>query len=80
MNALPPKSGYLHARRVEETLNNFLSSADREVMIEHVPLYKEPTIDISSSEDSGIFGKHGKDKTFLNSKEYKEVGDRKSVV
>ena len=37
LNALPEKSGFLYARRVEDTLKNFIASADNTVEAKHVP-------------------------------------------
>ena len=77
MKALPPQCGFLHARRVEETLNNFIASADPVLESKHVPLYKNPANDesqSSSQEESELYGKYGKDLTFLNSSKYKQVG------
>ncbi|XP_066030353.1 F-box DNA helicase 1 isoform X2 [Pocillopora verrucosa] len=74
MNALPSNCGYLHARRVEETLNNFIASADTTVNPKHVPAAKRTLVDVSSSEGSeivvSIFGEHGTDTSYLNSDQY----------
>ncbi|XP_022801523.1 F-box DNA helicase 1-like [Stylophora pistillata] len=71
MNVLPSDCGYLHARRVEETLNNFIASADITVSPKHVPAAKRTSVDISTSEGSeiviSIFGEHGSDTSYLNS-------------
>ena len=77
MNALPPKCGYLHARRVEETLNNFIASADSTVSTKHVPAANRAVVDVSLSEGSevvkSIFGDHGTDMRYLNSDNYIQV-------
>ena len=74
MNALPPKSGYLHARRVEDTLKNFIASADTVVKASHVPPVSRSVRDISPSEGSQIFGDNGADVNYLNSDKYVQVG------
>ena len=78
MNALPSNCGYLHARRVEETLNNFIASADITVSPKHVPAAKRTSVDISTSEGSeiviSIFGEHGSDTSYLNSDKHIQVG------
>ena len=78
MNALPSNCGYLHARRVEETLNNFIASADTTVNPKHVPAAKRTLVEVSSSEGSeivvSIFGEHGTDTSYLNSDQYIQVG------
>lgn len=74
MNALPPKCGYLHARRVEDTLKNFIASSDAAVAAKHVPPAHRARVDVSSSEGSEIFGDHGADLTYLNSEKYIQVG------
>ena len=77
MNALPSNCGYLHARRVEETLNNFIASADTTVNPKHVPAAKRTLVDVSSSDGSeivvSIFGEHGTDTSYLNSDQYIQV-------
>jgi len=71
MNALPPKCGYLHGRRVEDTLKNFIASADTVVKATHVPPVNRAVADVSASEGSSeIFGNHGADLTYLNSEKY----------
>jgi len=75
MNALPPKCGYLHGRRVEDTLKNFIASADTVVKATHVPPVNRAVADVSASEGSSeIFGNHGADLTYLNSEKYIQVG------
>ena len=73
MNALPAKGGYLHARRVEDTLKNFIASADTAVQAKHVPPVQRAVVDVSSSEGSETFGDHGADLTYLNSEKYVKV-------
>ena len=73
MNALPPKSGYLHARRVEDTLKNFIASADTAVKSAHVPPVSRAVRDVSASEGSELFGDNGADLTYLNSEKYVQV-------
>ena len=74
MNALPSQSGYLHARRVEDTLKNFIASADTTVQAKHVPPANSAVIDVSVSEGSLIFGVHGGDMKYLNSEKFVRVG------
>ena len=78
MDALPLNCGYLHARRVEETLNNFIASADTTVNPKHVPATKRASVDVSSSEGSevltSIFGEYGSDTSYLNSDQHIQVG------
>lgn len=78
MNALPNECGYLHARRVETTLNNFIASADTTVKAEHVPRANRAAVEVSLSEGSdivqSIFGTHGADMNYLNSDRYIQVG------
>ena len=74
MNALPLKSGYLHAKRVEETLNNFIASSDVEVTVEHVPPFKANNkMTLFNSEDNEIYGEHGSSTDYLTSLKYKQV-------
>ena len=74
MKALPDKSGYLHAKRVQETLENFMSSADDVVKMEHIPEWKGKVANVStSSEHEELYGKHGSNHSYLNSQEYKQV-------
>ncbi|KAL9960100.1 hypothetical protein ACROYT_G033506 [Oculina patagonica] len=74
MNALPNECGYLHARRVEDTLKNFIASADTSVRPEHVPRANRAVVEGSLSEGSdivqSIFGNHGADMKYLNSDKY----------
>ncbi|CAH3113056.1 unnamed protein product [Pocillopora meandrina] len=74
MDALPLNCGYLHARRVEETLNNFIASADTTVNPKHVPAAKRALVDVSFSEESevltSIFGEYGSDTSYLNSDQH----------
>ena len=78
MDALPLNCGYLHARRVEETLNNFIASADTTVNRKHVPVTKRASVVVSSSEGSevmtSIFGEYGSDTSYLNSDQHIQVG------
>ncbi|XP_020615014.1 F-box DNA helicase 1-like isoform X2 [Orbicella faveolata] len=71
MNALPNECGYLHARRVEDTLKNFIASSDTTVQAKHVPRTNRVVVEVSLSEGSdivqSIFGNHGADVTYLNS-------------
>ena len=76
MNALPSTSGYLHARRVEDTLKNFIASADTTVQAKHVPPAHSAVTDVASSEGSLIFGCHGGDMKYLNSEKYVKVSVR----
>ncbi|XP_073249885.1 F-box DNA helicase 1-like [Porites lutea] len=55
MENLPGESEYLHAKRVQETLENFISSADDVVEVVHIPELKGKAANVSS----------------LNSREYK---------
>ena len=57
MENLPGESEYLHAKRVQETLDNFISSADDVVEVVHIPELKGKAANVSS----------------LNSREYKLV-------
>ena len=57
METLPGESEYLHAKRVQETLENFISSADDVVEVVHIPELKGKAANVSS----------------LNSREYKLV-------
>lgn len=69
MDALPDELGYLHAKRVGDTLNNFIASADEAFKLVHVP---EVNLENLSSEDSSV-----KDKAepgYLNSTKWKKVG------
>ena len=78
MNALPDKCGYLHARRVEDTLKNFIASSDAAVKNKHVPAANRAVVEVSLSEGrdivQSIFGDHGADMTYLNSDKYIQVG------
>ena len=59
METLPGESDheYLHAKRVQETLENFISSADDVVKVVHIPELKGKAANVSA----------------LNSPEYKSV-------
>ena len=74
MNALPNECGYLHARRVEDTLKNFIASSDTTVQAKHVPHANRAVVEVSLSEGSdivqSIFGNHGADVTYLNSEKH----------
>ena len=74
MNALPNECGYLHARRVEDTLKNFIASSDTTVQAKHVPHANRAVVEVSLSEGSdivqSIFGNHGRDVTYLNSEKH----------
>ena len=77
MNALPNECGYLHARRVEDTLKNFIASSDTTVQAKHVPRTNRAVVEVSLSEGSdivqSIFGNHGADVTYLNSDKHIRV-------
>jgi len=77
MNALPNECGYLHARRVEDTLKNFIASSDTTVQAKHVPRTNRVIVEVSLSEGSdvvqSIFGTHGADVTYLNSDKHIQV-------
>ncbi|KAK2555635.1 F-box DNA helicase 1 [Acropora cervicornis] len=49
MNALPSEGGFLHARRVEDTLKNFIASASTTVKKKHIPearVYASDLLDV----------------------------------
>ncbi|XP_015775793.1 PREDICTED: F-box DNA helicase 1-like [Acropora digitifera] len=49
MNALPSECGFLHARRVEDTLKNFIASASTSVKKKHIPearVYASDLLDV----------------------------------
>ena len=77
MNALPNECGYLHARRVEDTLKNFIASSDTTVQAKHVPSTNRAVVEVSLSEGRdivrSIFGNHGADVTYLNSDKHIRV-------
>ena len=63
---------------MEDTLKNFIASADTTVKAEHVPRANRAVVEVSLSEGSdivaSIFGNYGADMTYLNSNKYIQVG------
>lgn len=79
MEALPPDFGYLHAKRVSDTLDKFIASADETLKLEHVPEVSREVVENLSSEHSSedmraILGKEAPKTDYLNSKKCKQVG------
>ncbi|XP_068713837.1 F-box DNA helicase 1-like [Montipora foliosa] len=68
LNALPEKSGFLYARRVEDTLKNFIASADNTVEAKHVPPVRFNPFDVLPT-DGGYNSDDNRDANFeyLNS-------------
>ena len=76
MDALPDKCGYLYARRVDDTLKNFIASTSSVVKAEHVPPVNSTAVVVSSESGdlvNSIFGEHGSDLSYLNSENHVEV-------
>ena len=71
MDALSDDHNYLGAKRVEDTLKNFMASADTTVKIQHVPK-------VSREEEETSEGQNKVKATpkfdYLNSKQWCEVG------
>ena len=72
MDALSDERKYLEAKRVEETLKNFMASADSTVNIQHVPEVSGEEVGTEGENDEVMNAT--KNFGYLNSKKCKEVG------
>ena len=72
MNALPSECGFLHARRVEGTLKNFLASTNTTVKTKHIPPARVYASDLL--EESALFGDQERfDEAYFQSEIYLKV-------
>ena len=72
MDAISDERKYLEAKRVEDTLKNFMASADSTVKIQHVPEVSREVVETSEGENDEVNAT--KKFEYLNNKKCKEVG------
>ena len=72
MVALSDERNYLEAKRVEDTLKNFMASADSTVKIQHVPKVSREEVETSEDENDKVNATQKFD--HFNSKKCKQVG------
>ena len=73
MDALSDDCKYLEAKRVENSLKNFMASADTAVTIQHVSEVNREEVETSEDENHKVSAIHQR-VDYLNSKKYKQVG------